>query len=146
MEVDIRVKDAGMALMCSMSPAFRWQAGSADVSVSLRGSLRSPQLAGTAAISRGSLYCPYTKYPLTNVGALVKLADDALQVRAASPPPPAPLGLQSVAAMSCNHLLQSGLLFQCKQSRWLISTVRVRCSNTLWPGNLVRPNVCRELL
>lgn len=105
MEVDIRVKDAGMALMCSMSPAFRWQAGSADVSVSLRGSLRSPQLAGTAAISRGSLYCPYTKYPLTNVGALVKLADDALQVRAASPPPQPP--------WACNQLLQCLAITYC---------------------------------
>ena len=81
MEVDVRVKDAGMALISSMSPAFRWQAGSADISLSVRGQPGAPIVAGTAAISKGSLYCPYTKYPLTNVGALVRLADDTLQVQ-----------------------------------------------------------------
>lgn len=59
----------------------RWQAGSADISLSVRGSPGAPTIAGTAALAKGCLQCPYTKYPLTNVGALVRLSDKMLQVR-----------------------------------------------------------------
>ena len=98
MEADIRVKDAGMALISSVSPAFRWQAGSADISLSVRGRPGAPTIAGTAAVAKGSVYCPYTKYPLTNVGALVRLSDKMLQVR--------PSGASySKTCASCNGMI-----------------------------------------
>lgn len=81
LDVRLSVKDGGMAVLTSITPDLRWQAGQAAVEVRLRGSLDRPVLSGSAAISKATLECPsLLRWPLTNVAAEVRAGGGMLTV------------------------------------------------------------------
>lgn len=47
--------------------------------------VRGGQIEGRAHFSKAAMLCPWLKYPITNLGGSVRLADGALMVRHSSP-------------------------------------------------------------
>lgn len=81
LDVRLSVKDGGMAVLTSVTPDLRWQAGQAAVDVRLRGSLDRPVLSGSATITKATLECPsLLRWPLTNVAAEVRAGGGMLTV------------------------------------------------------------------
>lgn len=79
-DVDVMVKDGGMKLVRILTPDFNWQSGNADISVQLHGQPGDVALEGGMHISKATVSSPFLKYPMTNVAASVKLADNMVQV------------------------------------------------------------------
>ena len=52
----------------------------------ITGQLDAPEVGGTAVVSRGTLTCPWLKYPLTHLGASVSVRDGVLAVEALEVP------------------------------------------------------------
>ena len=74
-ELDMRlsVKDGGMALLCALAPAdCEWRGGSAGVDVRAHGRLSAPAVEGRAVLSRGQLFSPLLRYPVSNLSASIK--------------------------------------------------------------------------
>ena len=51
-----------------------------QVSLRLSGDMAQPRVEGAAQVSKAALVCPWTRYPVSNLSATVRLADNALKV------------------------------------------------------------------
>ncbi|KAK9862508.1 hypothetical protein WJX84_009406 [Apatococcus fuscideae] len=82
LDVSITVRDGGMALLTTLTPDFRWQSGSADITLRVHGSLERPEMEGAAAAGKATIMCPYLRYPITHAGGIMRLSDNMLTVDA----------------------------------------------------------------
>ena len=51
-----------------------------QVSLRVSGDMARPRVEGAAQVSKAALVCPWTRYPVSNLSATVRLADNALKV------------------------------------------------------------------
>ena len=58
---------------------------SMQVSLRVSGDMTRPRVEGAAQVSKAALVCPWTRYPVSNLSATVRLADNALKVPLAPP-------------------------------------------------------------
>ncbi|KAK9840821.1 hypothetical protein WJX81_007219 [Elliptochloris bilobata] len=82
LDVSVSVKDSGMRLVTALSHDVRWESGAAEVSLQVSGDMARPRVEGAAQLSKAALVCPWTRYPISNLSATVRLADNALKVEA----------------------------------------------------------------
>ncbi|CAL8466123.1 g5659 [Coccomyxa elongata] len=80
LEVSVSVKDGGMMLVTALTPDLRWQSGAAELSMRVHGSPSHPQVEGRAHFAKAAIACPWLKYPMTNLGGTVRMADNALKI------------------------------------------------------------------
>ena len=52
-----------------------------QVSLRVSGDMARPHVEGAAQLSKAALVCPWTRYPVSNLSATVRLADNALKAR-----------------------------------------------------------------
>ncbi len=52
----------------------------------VHGSLESPEVEGAARTGKATILCPYLKFPITNLGGLLRLSDNMLTVGPSSSP------------------------------------------------------------
>lgn len=56
-----------------------------QVSLRVSGDMARPKVEGSAQLAKAALVCPWTRYPVSNLSATVRLADNALTARAPAP-------------------------------------------------------------
>ncbi|CAG9460725.1 unnamed protein product [Pedinophyceae sp. YPF-701] len=78
--VDAAIKDSGLTLLSVFNPPLKWQNGSADIGLEVRGTMKDPAVSGLAIISRGAVSCPYTRYPISQLNAVIRADNSDLQV------------------------------------------------------------------
>ena len=81
MNINLNVRDGGMAVLTSLSPKIRWKQGMANLTANIAGTIKKPVISGEALISKALLDCPVLKYPLNLVSADVRCEDDVVKVK-----------------------------------------------------------------
>lgn len=79
--IDLNVRDGGMAVLTSLSPNVRWKQGIAELTANISGSINKPIVTGKALISKALLEFPVLKYPLNLVSADIHCEDDTVVVK-----------------------------------------------------------------
>ena len=79
-EIDAAVKDSGMLLISAISPEVRWESGSADIALKVRGNVQNPVADGVAHLNRALISCPWLSRPLSGLGATIRLNQNKLHV------------------------------------------------------------------
>ena len=69
----LSVSDGGMALFSALTPECEWQEGHAAVDVHVHGDLEAPVMEGSVDVSRATVYSPLLRYPITGLGASIKV-------------------------------------------------------------------------
>lgn len=81
MDINLNIRDGGMAVVTSISPNVRWRQGSADLTANISGRINNPVITGEARLSKALLDCPVLKYPLNLVTADIRCKDDTVMVK-----------------------------------------------------------------
>lgn len=81
MDVQISVKDGGMAVLTAVTPNLTWKQGNADLSAHITGTVSQPNIAGNFSVSKALFDCPFLKYPLNVMAADVECEDNEITVR-----------------------------------------------------------------
>lgn len=79
-DIEAQVKDSGMALLTALLPDVVWHDGEANISVAAKGTLRKPEISGSAVIKDGMLKSPFIKGDLEALQATMVFKNDTLYV------------------------------------------------------------------
>jgi autotransporter translocation and assembly factor TamB len=80
-DINLNVRDGGMAVLTSLSPNVRWKQGIANLTATVAGTVQNPIVSGEALISKALLDCPVLKYPLNLASADIRCKDDIVTVK-----------------------------------------------------------------
>jgi hypothetical protein len=78
LEVELTLRDGGLALLCALVPGCEWQGGSVQVDLRAAGPLLRPQVQGEARVTRGTLAASVLRSPLTNLSASIQVGREVV--------------------------------------------------------------------
>jgi len=79
-DLSLQVRDGGVDLVGSLVPGFRWESGSAAISLRVAGPLTAPRVTGGATLSRGVVMVDgFLRAPLTGITGVVELDGSVLR-------------------------------------------------------------------
>jgi translocation and assembly module TamB len=78
--LDINVKDEGLALLNIVNRQVTWESGQGTVSLSVRGTLQNPQIAGFANLQDTTVRSRILPEPVTNLNASARFTGDRIIV------------------------------------------------------------------
>lgn len=83
LDVQLTIKDGGLAVVSSLVPSFGWESGSALLSFRMQGTaISKPSVSGNIMFNKAVINSDYLRHPLTHINGHATLDSQALTVSA----------------------------------------------------------------